>query len=181
MEMRARILSEHVNFRTTPVGGLFLSEPPIGTAGHPSRGFFHENANFGPPLRCKLRFCGPISTGDASADTFVFSRAAIMAEPLTGQVYRVDCLTCGTHFAGTITRRGRRRRFCSERCRAEMVVKWKAQHRLKRRIEQRGPLLPFVDGADQADPSLRSAVARQTSALRVDAFRVFKGLCSADW
>jgi endogenous inhibitor of DNA gyrase (YacG/DUF329 family) len=70
-----------------------------------------------------------------------------MTEPLAGQSYQVKCLTCGIEFAGTITRRGRRRRFCSEACRTRRTIVWNSRHRLKLRTSARGPMLPLgIDG-----------------------------------
>jgi endogenous inhibitor of DNA gyrase (YacG/DUF329 family) len=68
-----------------------------------------------------------------------------MTGPLTGQVYQINCTECGTTFSGTITRRGRRQRFCSEKCRHAATLKWKSKHNLKRRDAARGPMLPFGD------------------------------------
>jgi hypothetical protein len=68
---------------------------------------------------------------------------AAMKTPLTGTVYLIACTRCGAEFCGTVTRRGRRRRFCSPKCRQAAERKWKSKHNLKRRTAKRGPLLPL--------------------------------------
>ncbi len=45
--------------------------------------------------------------------------------------YTVACSVCGEPVIGVVTRRGRRRRFCSEACRAKAVLQWKSRNRIK--------------------------------------------------
>jgi endogenous inhibitor of DNA gyrase (YacG/DUF329 family) len=60
-----------------------------------------------------------------------------------GRSYSVACSICGEPVIGVVTRRGRRRRFCSAACRAKAVLQWKSRNRLKNRDETAGPLLPL--------------------------------------